>query len=467
MLFSNSPVKNIVEKLNPFSQKNKISRLKFERKGDYKTFLKFIKDSTKEIEDIKIPDSEDKKRKGLMIGGGLLGLGLLAFAGRGKGDSGDDTGKLASTTGVVEKAIADTRKVTPDKKIRRDAKSGDDIFDKFRVERRGKKRFEKLVNERRDKRKKFRRIKKQLGIDRLKSRQNLANELIDEEKRFNVEAEESAKRSRRNKKIGSQLAEDGKGKKINKKFVQGTLDIEPPRINDKNFNNLRNLMSGQFDSDDLDEAIKAQREQKIESDTIKYSKNPDDDFIKFIGKSREDYDKLSGKEKQELKTIYDESKSSKRRTRATIDRSKFFEAPEVPKKITPKQLNNFDKFNRFSNRILNSPAAKFTTFLGGMFSNPKLMILKSLMEPTPLADGTLEGKPGVGVFSEQLMFDEDMAVNIFMPPEGRESMIPFSADVQLPSVTTPTEIQTGSNKIVVDYEFNTTEDLFFIKMAGS
>jgi hypothetical protein len=105
--------------------------------------------------------------------------------------------------------------------------------------------------------------------------------------------------------------------------------------------------------------------------------------------------------------------------------------------------------------------------MGGLLANPKFMILKSLMEPTPLADGTLEGKPGVGVFSEQLMFDEDMAVNIFMPPEGRESMIPFSADVQLPSVSTPTEIQTGSNKIVVDYEFNTTEDLFFIKMAGS
>ena len=474
MLFSNSPVKNIVEKLNPFSQKNKISRLKFERKGDYKTFLKFIKDSTKEIEDIKIPDSEDKKRKGLMIGGGLLGLGLLAFAGRGKGDSGDDTGKLASTTGVVEKAIADTRKVTPDKKIRRDAKSGDDILDKFRVEKRGKKRFEKLVNERRDKRKKFRRIKKQLGIDRLKSRQNLANELIDEEKRFNVEAEESAKRSRRNKKIGSQLAEDGKGKKINKKFVQGTLDIEPPRINDKNFNNLRNLMSGQFDSDDLDEAIKAQREDKSVSPSSKDKSilnkslnqpdasrvNPYNRYDPTAGFMDDDLGQRTGK-------TTDKVELNQRRTRATIDRSKFFEAPEVPKKITPKQLNNFDKFNRFSNRILNSPAAKFTTFLGGMCSNPKLMILKSLMEPTPLADGTLEGKPGVGVFSEQLMFDEDMAVNIFMPPEGRESMIPFSADVQLPSVSTPTEIQTGSNKIVVDYEFNTTEDLFFIKMAGS
>ena len=475
MLFSNSPVKNIVEKLNPFSQKNKISRLKFERKGDYKTFLKFIKDSTKEIEDIKIPDSEDKKRKGLMIGGGLLGLGLLAFAGRGKGDSGDDTGKLASTTGVVEKAIADTRKVTPDKKIRRDAKSGDDILDKFRVERRGKKKFKTLVDERRDKRKKFRKIQKQLGKDRLKSRQNLVNELINEEKRFNIAAEESAKRSRRNKTIGSQLAEIPKdGKKINKKFVQGTLDIEPPRINDKNFNNLRNLMSGQFDSDDLDEAIKAQREDKSVSPSSKDKSilnkslnqpdasrvNPYNRYDPTAGFMDDDLGQRTGK-------TTDKVELNQRRTRATIDRSKFFEAPEVPKKITPKQLNNFDKFNRFSNRILNSPAAKFSTFLGGMFSNPKLMILKSLMEPTPLADGTLEGKPGVSVFSQQLMFDEDMAVNIFMPPEGRESMIPFSADVQLPSVSTPTEIQTGSNKIVVDYEFNTTEDLFFIKMAGS
>ena len=165
----------------------------------------------------------------------------------------------------------------------------------------------------------------------------------------------------------------------------------------------------------------------------------------------------------------DKVELNQRRTRATIDRSKFFEAPEVPKKITPKQLNNFDKFNRFSNRILNSPAEKFTTFLGGMFSNPKLMILKSLMEPTPLADGTLEGKPGVSVFSQQLMFDEDMAVNIFNFSEERESMIPFDTAVNapIPSVTTPTDLQTPKNNVFIDYEFNTTEDMFFIKMAGS
>ena len=474
MLFSNSPVKKVVEKLNPFSQKNKVSRLKFERKSDYRTFLKFIKDNTKEIEDIDI-SGEDKKRKGLMIGGGILGLALLGSFGRGKDDSDDDTGKLTSTTGVVEKAISDTRKVTPDKKIRRDAKSGDDILDKFRVKRREDKKFKKLVDERRDKRKKFRKIQKQLGKDRLKSRQKVADELINEEKRFNIAAEESAKRSRRNKTIGSQLAEIPKdGKKINKKFVQGTLDIEPPRINDKNFNNLRNLMSGQFDSDDLDEAIKAQREDKSVSSSNKDKSilnkslnqpdasrvNPYNRYDPTAGFMDDDLGQRTGK-------TTDKVELNQRRTRATIDRSKFFEAPEVPKKITPKQLNNFDKFNRFSNRILNSPAAKFTTFLGGMFSNPKLMILKSLMEPTPLADGTLEGKPGVSVFSQQLMFDEDAAVNIFDFSEGRKSAIPFDANIKEPLVSQPSNLQAPINDVFIDFEFNTTEDLFFMKMGGS
>ena len=427
MLFSNSPVKKVVEKLNPFSQKNKVSRLKFDRKSDYRTFLKFIKDNTKEIENIDI-SGEDKKRKGSMLGGAILGLGLLGSFGRGKDD---DTKKLPSTAGVVEKAISDTRK--------------------------------------------FRKIQKQLGKDRLKSRQNLVNELIDEEKRFNLRAEESAKRSRRNKTIGSQLAEIPKdGKKINKKFLQGTLDIEPPRINDKNFNNLRNLMSGQFDSDDLDEAIKAQREDKSVSPSNKDKStlnkslnqpdasrvNPYNRYDPTAGFMDDDLGQRTGKttEKVEL---------NQRRTRATIDRSKFFEAPEVPKKITPKQLNNFDKFNRFSNRILNSPAAKFSTFLGGMFSNPKLMILKSLMEPTPLADGTLEGKPGVGAFSEQLMFDGDTAVNIFDFSEGRKSAIPFNANIKEPLVSQPSNLQAPRNDIFIDFEFNTTEDLFFMKMGGS
>ena len=102
-----------------------------------------------------------------------------------------------------------------------------------------------------------------------------------------------------------------------------------------------------------------------------------------------------------------------------------------------------------------------------MFSNPKLMILKSLMEPTPLADGTLEGKPGVSVFSQQLMFDEDAAVNIFDFSEGRKSAIAFDANIKEPLVSQPSNLQAPINDVFIDFEFNTTEDLFFMKMGGS
>ena len=108
MLFSNSPVKNITERLNPLSQRNKISRLKFERKSDYRTFLKFIKDNTKEVENIKLPD--EKKKTGLLVAGGL-GLGLLAFAGsrgRGSGSGLEDGENVAAN--ALEKSGMQTYK---------------------------------------------------------------------------------------------------------------------------------------------------------------------------------------------------------------------------------------------------------------------------------------------------------------------------------------------------------------------
>ena len=76
MIFSNSPVKTVQEKVNPFSQKNKLSSLKFERKKDYRTFIKFIKDNTKELEQIKIDDKEKKLKRGL-VAGGIVGGALL------------------------------------------------------------------------------------------------------------------------------------------------------------------------------------------------------------------------------------------------------------------------------------------------------------------------------------------------------------------------------------------------------
>ena len=96
------------------------------------------------------------------------------------------------------------------------------------------------------------------------------------------------------------------------------------------------------------------------------------------------------------------------------------------------------------------------------------MIIKSLLEPTPLADGTLEGKPGV-FNPENFMLDEETSVNIFNFSEERESMIPFDTAVNasIPSVTTPSDLPSSKKSIFIDYEFNSTEDMFFIKMAGS
>ena len=144
---------------------------------------------------------------------------------------------------------------------------------------------------------------------------------------------------------------------------------------------------------------------------------------------------------------------------------KSFTAPDVPK-AQPK-LSGFDKFNRFTNRIFNSPAYKFGSFIGGMMANYKLEIIKQLLTPTPLADGTMKGRPGVVPAAEELLFNEDAAVNIFNFSEGRESAIPFDANIKAPLVSSLTDLPTPTNNVFVDFEFDTTEDLFFMKMAGS
>ena len=90
-----------------------------------------------------------------------------------------------------------------------------------------------------------------------------------------------------------------------------------------------------------------------------------------------------------------------------------------------------------------------------------------MLKVEPFADGTLEGKPGVGINPENFIFNEDAAVNIFDFSEGRKSAIPFDANIKEPLVSQPSNLQAPINDIFVDFEFNTTEDLFFMKMGGS
>ena len=548
MLFSNSPLKKVAEKLNPFSQKNKISRLKFERKNDYKTFLKFIKDSTKEIENIKISDPEDKKRKGLMLGGGILGLALLGSFGKGERDSDDSAGKLKSITGVIEKSKADAKRAISGGKDRRKLDQGDDVLDKARFERskrlkKIRKQFQKKgsieqrkinVKEYLEKRKnrKFKKVRKKyakrikqpgFSVNPTKKREfaGVTGDTLDDNQ------DQKFKRTRRGKKpltyagsdgdtkIGFPSKKDIKGeKKLTRNFLrketkritspkqgetkisQDILDrfnravneadkigerakrsrnkIQDQQIKERKLNQLRQQeifnrqygMDGGYGDSNIGDLTQNKSNQK----KIKGPSSPIKNYGGNMG-FKEDFGTTRvGKVRPKPGFIIDPLTNEvipdpKRKMK--VDRSKFFEAPEIPKNET-KKISRLDRFTGRVNRINKflSPVSNFASAIFKPKNYLKFLLIKDMLKVEPFADGTLEGKPGVGVNLEKFTFDEDMAVNIFMPPEGRESMIPFSADVELPSVSTPTSLQSPDNKIVVDYESSSSEDLFFIKMAG-
>jgi hypothetical protein len=226
------------------------------------------------------------------------------------------------------------------------------------------------------------------------------------------------------------------------------MDIKPARINDKNFENFKKVLGGDLSSDDLDNLIEINRL-----------------FDESDGKPMKLFDRRPKLTERYMFNPNLKGGGGGLTSMGNFFGDKSFTAPDVPK-AQPK-LSGFDKFNRFTNRIFNSPAYKFGSFIGGMMTNYKLEIIKQLLTPTPLADATMKGRPGVIPAAEELMFNEDAAVNIFDFSEGRESMIPFDADIETPLVTTPTDLQSPNNSVFIDYDFNTSEDLFFIKMAGS
>ena len=477
MLFSNSPVKKVVEKLNPFSQKNKVSRLKFERKSDYRTFLKFIKDNTKEIEDIDI-SGEDKKRKGFMLGGALLGLGLL---GRGDDDDGEGPrkiGEVKNLNDVLRKVKADKQRITP---ADRNRKSVSDVSRSIKVFKKRK----VIVNppETKRLRKGTRTIVKKYGKKKIVSpltvRTPVTTGVGDSPSgsgnRRNI-YDITSKESKNIKEITKpKKGEIAKQQRILRNFNKSQI-TEPTRISDQNFKNLKNLISGNFDSDELDNLIKIQRGYNEEGMQVVGNKEIPDSVKKEIERIQKRLSRKSLNNETRLrleKRLNDIKKSagvgdstSVNQSKAKIDKNKFFQAPEIPSNKT-KKLNTFDKVTNFSNRVLNSPVGKFTTFASGLLANPKLEIIKQLFTATPLADGTLKGKPGVIPAAEELMFNKDTAVNIFDFSEGRKSAIPFDANIKEPLVSQPSNLQAPINNIFVDFEFNTTEDLFFMKMGGS
>ena len=520
MLFSTSPVKNISEKIKPLSEsgKGKVSRLKFDRKGDYKTFLDFIKKNTKDLEEQQI-----KKEKKTSAGAfGILGLGLLGGAfGGGK----DDDNKIK--TSFIPKALqrakleaesqrkkaiqtssAATGITLPFKKFKfeqgrkpapyRKTNLGKEYI--FNRERRNKivkskeSVKESVVNQERAYNKN--RVKKKtlsttnitlrqpvgagagsgkitpperpqifnnpidrINADRLKKGlppldPNLAKQGFDPKSGMkdvgaNVKKNFDAQSGRTTRPTPPTSGQTPFDENIDLKKLMG-MNIEPARINDKNFENFKKVLGGDLSSEDLDNLIEINR----------LFDESDGKPMKLFNRRP----KLS--ERFMFNPNTNRAGDSRFTSMGNFFGDKSFTAPDVPKG-QPK-LSGFDKFNRFTNRIFNSPAYKFGSFIGGMMANYKLEIIKQLLTPTPLADGTLEGKPGVNNFnSEKLLLDEDTSVNIFNFSEGRESMIPLSANIKAPIVSKPSDLKSPSNDVFIDIDFNTSEDLFFMKMGGS
>ena len=155
--------------------------------------------------------------------------------------------------------------------------------------------------------------------------------------------------------------------------------------------------------------------------------------------------------------------------------SKFFEAPEIPKNET-KKLSRLDRFTGGVNRINKflSPVSNFASAIYRPKNYLKFLLIKDMLKVEPFADGTLTGVmdikgrlPGDEGYDESTKGQYVESVNIFDFSEGRKSAIPFDANIKEPLVSQPSNLQAPNNNIFVDFEFNTTEDLFFMKMGGS
>jgi len=500
MLFSTSPVKSISEKIKPLSEsgKGKVSRLKFDRKNDYKTFLNFIKKNTKDLEEQQV-----KKEKKTSTGAfGIIGLGLLGGAfGGGKKD--DNAFKTSFIPKAIQRAKLDAES---EAKKRRDATAGTGFTSASKlipkvITQKAKSAIVNQQTSAANNQRQYRNIRKKKLSLKQKQKQLTAAGGIDSR---NQKLLPDQAKSIKDKKIKSIVgrASQSDGGKLNKSDLAKILGIDESKLNKttdigaeieaskitkkgdnivtrigrkvkRKFTQLnlpfKNTSVGDVMGTDIEAPtpsnVKRQITDQVLNETLQGRKRSARGAFKSLG-----LDTPEGlKNKIKVNEFIDQLELKTQAEDIEYENQKQERLKNIKKIKSEKMLNkNLNKITNFTNRVFNSPAYKFGTFIGGMMANYKLEIVKQLLTPTPLADGTLEGKPGVNNFnSEQFMLDKETSVNIFNLSEGRESMIPFDANVKAPLVSKPEDLQTPTNEVFIDFEFDTTEDLFFMKMAGS
>tara|TARA_B100000927_G_scaffold12305_1_gene9798 strand:- start:966 stop:2492 length:1527 start_codon:yes stop_codon:yes gene_type:complete len=503
MIFSDSPVKNIAEKLNPLSQRNKISKLKFERKKDYKTFLDFIKKNTKELEQ-RDDIIEKTKKVGLVAGG--LGIAALLFGSvKGRKES-DDLDNLRKN--MIPKAlmrakrererderrgqgsdISAFQKIPSIANLFSKTSSSGALFGKFFRKKTRQFNAETEIPRNRVQ-KKFK--KKQKVLSGSSPNQKLLPDrarTLTDARRFAVEqrAKNSPNQKLSNKDIAKMIGVDPNlFDKPDTKALKG--EVDPSGLTkkigggDTIFNRIQkasNKMVKKFQQLNLPFSNQSNQEQTIENILRDIEGDPNTKKIrteiegetrtrtreftqtdKTITKGNEGKQlEIDFKKKQELNREMNRKDMLRRMFNLDDgDMGNPFMQKSQPQE-TPKKLTKFERFNRFSNRVLNSPAAKFTTFLGGLFASPKVEILKQLLTPTQLGPTDKEERRLI----EESLRISNKPVNIFL--NNGQSMLPFNQDLKLNNnINPPTDFQTPSNNIFIDPKQSLNiDDLFFLK----
>ena len=469
MLGINSSIKNITEKLNPLSQRNKISKLKFERKKDYKTFLDFIKKNTKEIEGTGVDGVKEKLSKGVL---GLGGIGIIAAlfgGGSGLDPVGEGNRRFNTLQNVIRKRKADAKKFSK----RKPNLDGDDIDDFAGI--RSKRKTIKFVREKN--RKIEKKIKEIIKEEKEKRRAERKQRKIN--KKF---GNKSFKFSDAQRKLNQQATKEiGGDTNINKKSTTTTRakvtpSGDPINIEQRQFAD-RNRLGEEPDLSKFERMVKRAEEidkrikQKLNDPNFRVPEKIKEEVARINRQlNRKDLRPSTRKRLTERLSNIDKNIKEIQKQNKKFQSSKFFEAPEVPKRKTSK-LSGFEKIRRFTNRVTNTPVVKLTTFFGGLLSSPKVEIIKQLLTPTPLDDGTLQavmdingklpGDDGYDVKTKGQFSDKP--VNIFL--NNGQSMLPFNQDLKLNNnIIPPTDFQTPSNNIFIDPKQSLNiDDLFFLK----
>ena len=470
MIFSKSPVKSVVEKINPVSKRGRITSLKFERKADYRTFLRYVKNNTKDLEKLseKSDDKVDKKGSGLL--GGLI---LLALFGGGAGGSGqkDEGGinKLSLLNKAIFKAKADDKRFKSQREKTTRLKS-------IIGANRGIKKLRDFLTNRKN-------IKlRKLNFAKVKNfAKNLKPNIVKARK---VSLSKIRNFARQLKEI-STLREARRIEKVQKNVrvkvgsnVEGTPGGPTGGKNIKKINKTKFFQNQLLDDNQgkigFTSKSERQREAKLLENQQKLNKNLKQKVNRMDSLLDLSVDKTQIESDKQLELLEQDPEFQKELKKIQNDElEKNLRKLEDPK-IKKKRID-FLKFNRRVDR-LTKILFPFASFISNPKNYLKFELIKDMIKVEPFADGTLTGVmdikgrlPGDEGYDESTKGQYVKPVNIFIPSfEGNQSSIPFDTSLDFrPLVSVPKDLQSPSNNIIVDYEFTSSDDLFFMKMAGN